>query len=75
MAVIAPNGPYEIQKTPPSASLIRLPGPPGPEAVPRWPGRRAGGGGAPVGGTTTGPLGTFSLSPLDPVGRGPPSGP
>ena len=37
MAVMAPNGPYKIQKTPPSASLQGLPSPPAPEIVPRWP--------------------------------------
>ena len=37
MAVIAPNGPYEIQKTLPSASLQGSLSPPAPEIVPRWP--------------------------------------
>ena len=32
-----PNGPYEIRKTFPSASLVGLPSPPAPETVPRWP--------------------------------------
>ena len=58
MAVVAPSGPYEIKKTPPTASLIRLPGPPGPRGSPSLARpARGGGGGAPVGGTTTGPLG------------------
>ena len=37
MVVIAPSGPYKIQKTPPKSLLIRLPSPPAPETVPRWP--------------------------------------
>ena len=34
MVVIAPNGPYKIQKTPPKFFLTRLPIPPAPEIVP-----------------------------------------
>ena len=34
LAVIGPNGPYELQKTPPSASLVRLSMSPGPRDSP-----------------------------------------
>ena len=34
MVVIAPNGPYKIQKTLPESFLLRLPSPPAPETVP-----------------------------------------
>ena len=71
MAVIAPNGPYEIKNSP-KCVLDKAPWSPRPprQSLVGPAGAREAGGGAPVGGTTTGPLGSFSLSPLGSCGPG-----